>query len=239
MRPVFTYDRAVAERYPTIRAGVIYATSLANGPSAPALLEEYRGEQQAAARRLQETPIAEIASIAAWRRAFTEFGVKPTQHRVAAEAILRRLQKAGDIPSISTLVDIGNLVSIRYALPVAVFDQDTAAGTTTVRFASGNESFTDLGSTEVVHPEPGEVIFVDDNDIVSARRWCWRQSASNATNPDTVRALITVEGLHNDADRDVESALADLQSLLMTYQPQCETSSQLLSATNRTAAFIR
>jgi len=238
MRPVFTYHQAVADSYPTIRAGVINATGLANGPSPPELIEEYRVEKQAAVRRLEETPIAEIASIAAWRRAFTAFGVKPTQHRVAAESLLRRLHKTGDIPNISTLVDIGNLVSIRYALP-AIFDQATVTGSTTVRFAVGNESFTDLGSTDVVPPEPGEVIFVDDDDIVSARRWCWRQSSQSATSPDTVHALITVEGLHETAGRDVESALADLQSLLNVYQPQCQTSSQFMSATNRTAAFGR
>ena len=28
----------------------------------------------------------------------------------------------GDIPSINTLVDIGNLVSIRYVLPIAIVD---------------------------------------------------------------------------------------------------------------------
>lgn len=237
--PVFTYDRAVLERFPAIRAGVIHATNLANGSSTPALIEEYRAEQRAAARRLYETPIAGIASIAAWRRAFTAFGVKPTQHRVAAEALLRRLHKAGDIPSINALVDIGNLVSIRYALPVAFFDQVTVFGPTTVRFATGSEHFTDLGSADAVHPEPGEVIFVDDNDIVSARRWCWRQSAQSATSPDTSSALITVEGLHEAAGSDVESAVADLESLLTAYQPQCETSSQLLSANNPTAAFGR
>lgn len=239
MRTIFSYALAIAERYPTIRAGVTYATGLTNGPSPPELLEEYRREQQAATRRLEETPIADIASIAAWRRAFTTFGVKPTQHRVAAEALLRRLQKAGDIPSISTLVDIGNLVSIRYGLPVAVLDQDTVTGATTVRFAAGDESFTDLGSIEAVQPEPGEVIFVDDGNIVSARRWCWRQSSGSATGPDSRHALITVEGLHDGADGDVVRATTDLQSLLRAYQPTAETTSQLLSATTRTAAFGR
>jgi DNA/RNA-binding domain of Phe-tRNA-synthetase-like protein len=229
---MFAYDRAIVERYPAIRGGVIHATGLDNGPSPPALLEEYEAEQQAAKRRLEETPIAEIPSIGAWRRAFAGFGVKPTQHRVAAEALLRRLQKTGDIPSISTLVDIANLVSIRYALPVAVFDQIAVTGTTTVRFATGNEQFTDLGATDVTPPEPGEVIFVDDNHIVSARRWCWRQSSQSATGPDTVHAVVTVEGLHDAADQDVESAVADLHSLLAAYQPQCETSSQILSADN-------
>jgi DNA/RNA-binding domain of Phe-tRNA-synthetase-like protein len=234
---VFAYDDAIVERYPTIRAGVIHATGLANGPSPPGLLDEYRTEQRAASERLNATAIADLPQVAAWRRAFTRFGAKPTQHRNAAEALLRRLAKHGDIPTINTLVDIGNLVSIRYAMPVAVFDQaNIAGGSTTVRFATGAELFTDLGSSASVHPDPGEVVFVDSDNVVSARRWCWRQSAQSATRATTVEALIVVEGHHDTAGRDVESALADLTSLLASYQPQSQTRSYALSPTNpRTA----
>lgn len=228
---MFAYDDAVTERYPTIRAGVIHATRLANGPSSPELLDEYRAEQQAASERLTETAISELPSIAAWRRAFTQFGARPTQHRSAAEALLRRLAKHGDIPTIGTLVDIGNLVSIRHAMPVAVFDLANIAGSITVRFATGDELFTDLGSTESVSPAPGEVIFVDDDRIVSARRWCWRQSAQSATNRATVEALIVVEGHHETAGDDVGSAVTDLTSLLASHQPHSQTTSRVLSPT--------
>jgi DNA/RNA-binding domain of Phe-tRNA-synthetase-like protein len=229
---MFAYDNAVAERYPTIRAGVIHATGLANGPSPPDLLDEYRAEQHAASERLNATAIADPPSIAAWRRAFTRFGAKPTQHRNAAEALLRRLAKRGDIPSINTLVDIGNVVSIRYAIPVAVFDLAGIAGSTTVRFATGTELFTDLGSSGSIHPDPGEVIFVDSNNVVSARRWCWRQSAQSATTTTTVNALIVIEGHHDTARQDVESALADLTSLLALHQRDNQSNSYLLSPTN-------
>jgi DNA/RNA-binding domain of Phe-tRNA-synthetase-like protein len=229
---MFTYVDAVTERFPAVRAGAIHATGLVNGPSSPELLDEYRAEQQAASQRLDATALADLPSVAAWRRAFTQFGVKPTQHRNAAEALLRRLAKHGDIPTINTLVDIGNLVSIRYALPVAAFDQAGIAGSTTVRFATGAEFFTDLGSTEAVSPEPGEVVFVDANNVVSARRWCWRQSAQSATGAETVDALIIVEGLHETAEQDIESALTDLTSLLTTHQPLSEIKSYVLSPTN-------
>jgi DNA/RNA-binding domain of Phe-tRNA-synthetase-like protein len=230
---VFAYDDAVAKRYPTIRAGVIHATGLANGPSPSELLQEYRTEQQAASERLKATAIADLPSITAWRRVFTGFGAKPTQHRNAAEALLRRLAKRGDIPTINTLVDIGNLVSIRYAMPVAVFDRaNIAGGSTTVRFATGDELFTDLGTTDIVRPDFGEVIFVDSDNVVSARRWCWRQSAESATSTTTVEALIVVEGHHETACRDVESALTDLTSLLASHQPQSQIESCVLSPTN-------
>jgi DNA/RNA-binding domain of Phe-tRNA-synthetase-like protein len=229
---MFAYDDAVAERYPTIRAGVIHATGLANGPSSTELLDEHRAEQQAASDRLNATAISDLPSIAAWRRAFTRFGAKPTQHRNAAEALLRRLAKHGDIPTINTLVDIGNLVSIRYTLPVAVFDLAGVAGSITVRFATGAELFTDLGSTASVSPDPGEVIFVDSNNVVSARRWCWRQSAQSAISATTVDALVVVEGHHDTASGDVESALTDLTWLLASHQPNSQITSYVLSATN-------
>jgi DNA/RNA-binding domain of Phe-tRNA-synthetase-like protein len=155
---IFAYDDAVAARYPTIRAGVVCATGLTNGPSSPELLADCRTEQRAVAARLKATAIADLPSIAAWRRAFTQFGAKPTQHRNAAEALLRRLDKHGDIPTINTLVDIGNLVSLRYTMPVAVFDLGSVAGSIAVRFATGDEHFTELGSTTIVSPDPGEVI---------------------------------------------------------------------------------
>lgn len=226
---MFGYADAIVDEFPTIRAGLVHATALTNGTSPAPLTEEYAQTQHVVAKRLADTTVAELSSIAAWRRVFTRFGAKPTQYRCAAEALLRRLTKQGDIPSISTLVDIGNLVSIRYAMPVAVFDRDGIAGTTTVKFAAGDEKFTDLGSTEITHPEPGEVIFVDADDVVSARRWCWRQSADSATSSDTTEAVFVVEGHHDEAERDVKSAIADLLGLLAAHQPQSNATAFHLS----------
>jgi DNA/RNA-binding domain of Phe-tRNA-synthetase-like protein len=187
---------------------------VANGPSSPALAAAYRAEQERTLELLGGQSLGTVPSIAAWRRAFTAFGVEPTRYRNAAEALLRRLTKHGEIPSVSALVDIGNLVSIRYGLPVAVLDVTGVAGSITVRFAQGSEEFTDLGGSAVEHPDPGEVVFVDEAGVVHARRWCWRQSAQSATRSETGEILIAVEGHHEGADNDVATALADLGSLL-------------------------
>ncbi len=229
MPTLFRYDTTLLARFPTIRGGVILARNLRNGPTPPALAAAFAAEQQAALARLGDTPLSEVPSLAAWRRAFSAFGVEPTKYRSAAESLLRRLTKKGDIPSLNLLVDLGNLVSIRYALPIAVFDRRATTGTVTVRFAAGDERFTDLGTDEVVHPDPGEVIFVDEAGLVSARRWCWRQSDQSAAREDTTEALITVEGHHASAEDDVRAALADLEALLGEYSPGVTLHTALLS----------
>lgn len=219
LHSVFIYEDSLLNRFPLIHGGVVAASGLINSVSPEDLLEEFKAEQRQTVLRFGDS-LAEIESIAAWRRAFREFGVKPTKYRNAAESLLRRLSKQGDLPSINLLVDIGNLVSIRYALPVAVMSQASVTGTTTVRFAEGDESFDDLGSSEAVTPEPGEVIFVDDARSVSARRWCWRQSAHSAANIETTDALFVVEAQHESGAAAVEAAAADLRDLLSRYQPQ-------------------
>ncbi len=225
----FGYDPAIIEHFPGIRGGVIHAIWLQNGPSPPTLLARYRSEQEEVNRRIGDTPLSELPSISTWRRTFAAFGVKPTQYRNAAESLLRRLTKQGDIPSINCLVDMANLISIRHRLPIAIFDQQAVTGATTVRFATGEESFTDLGSDTRSHPEEGEVIFVDEADLVSARRWCWRQSAQSAAGPGTTDALITIEGLHEDAEEDVMAATDDLLELITEHQPGAVTTRSLLS----------
>ncbi len=215
--PRFRYDPAVTDRFPTIVGGVIHVRGVTSGATPTDLANAFRTEQAAVLDRIGDTPLSEVPTLAAWRRTFRGFGVDPTAYRSAAEALLRRLTKQGSIPSINALVDLGNLVSIRYGLPVSVMDQATVTGGTTVCFAVGGERFTDLGSGTHETPEPGEVIFADEAGEVSARRWCWRQSAESASGAGTTEILVTVEGHHATASLDVAAALDDLEGLLRAY----------------------
>ena len=162
MPHLFRYHAAILHRYPSLVGGVILAHDLKNGSSPDELAQYYATEQETVKQRIGAAPLSELPQLAAWRAAFREFGVDPTQYRSAAEALLRRLTKKGDIPAINTLVDIGNLVSIRYALPVAVFDTSAMQGALTVHFADSAERFTPLGESAVERPAPGEVVFSDD-----------------------------------------------------------------------------
>ncbi len=227
---MFGYSEPVLRRFPTIVGGVVHARGVANEIPQTELEAAFRDEQLRVLERIGDRPLAELPSIAAWRRAFSAFGVEPTRYRSAAEALLRRLTKQGEIPSLNPLVDLANLVSIRYALPVAVFDQRSVPGRTIVRFAEGDESFTDLGGDgSVTRPEPGEVIFVDDAGLVSARRWCWRQSAESAARADTTEILVTVEAHHEGAAEDIAAAVHDLRELLDRHADRPEVAAAVLT----------
>lgn len=213
----FQYDEKIIENYPNIIGGVIITSGMSNPPTSDELKSGYLLEQEAVKNRIGDTPLSELASLSAWRKAISAFGVSPTKYRSAAEALLRRLTKKGDIPIINTLVDIGNLVSIRYGLPVAIFDTRQIEGAIRVHYSDGTEKYIELGNDAILHPEVGEVIFSDDKQMVIARRWCWRQSATSAANDNTTHAVITVEAHHDTAPEDIQNSVNDLLSLLETY----------------------
>lgn len=214
---IFQYHPDILTRYPRVVGGAILARDVKNGPTPAPLQALYEAEQQQVLQRISTTPLSQIESLAAWRRAFRGFGVDPTQYRSASEALLRRLTKKGNIPSINLLVDLGNLVSIRYGLPVAVFERSTLQGTVTVHFADGSELYSELGESAEDHPEPGEVVFSDESKLVVARRWCWRQSEASAAGAQTRECVITVEAHHATGRQDIEAALHDLLALLKEY----------------------
>jgi DNA/RNA-binding domain of Phe-tRNA-synthetase-like protein len=214
---MFQYDESLLAAFPKTVGGVIRARGMVNRLSSDSLKEAFFAEQKRMIAVIGETALSDLSSLAAWRRIFSAFGVSPTQYRSAPEALLRRLTKQGDIPSINALVDIGNLVSIRYALPVAVMDSRNIKGRITVRFADGTEHYMELDSDETKHPDKGEVIFADEDNLVFARRWCWRQSFQSAARLDTTEAIITVEAQHDGAYTDVEKATSDLVELFQTY----------------------
>jgi len=228
----FNYHSEIIRSFPDLRAGIIISGNLDNRLSSEALNQEYITEQQAVIAEIGDNPISEIGAIAAWRAAFRKFGVNPTRYRCAPEALLRRLLKKGDIPSINRIVDCCNLVSIRYKIAVAAFDVKALTGAVTVRFSNGTERYTPLGENVTQAPEKGEVIFTDERDLVIARRWCWRQSDDSAVNEDTRLAFFSVEGQHADCLDDVKSATGDLQNLLKEYVG-AEFNSALLGPDNQ------
>jgi DNA/RNA-binding domain of Phe-tRNA-synthetase-like protein len=213
----FAYHSEILKRFPEVCGGVLLLNDVSIGPARDDFLAAYTSEQQAVKSRIRDAPLSEIESLAAWRAAFRAFGVDPTRYRSAAESLLRRLVKKGDIPSINMLVDVCNLISIRYALPVAAFDTRQVRGVITVRFAEGNEAFMPLDQIEPEHPDKGEVIFCDEKGLVVARRWCWKQSRESVVSESSRQVIITIEAQHPDSLKTIEAVLRDLQALIEKY----------------------
>ena len=134
----FEHASEIWQEFPELVAGVIQTggiTSDAEVDTCVAALTEVARE------RLGEESESQLAEIQAWRRAFTRMGLKPTQYRCAAESLLRRFRKEGELPRIHPLIDLCNAASLAFAIPVAVFDVSAIEDHIEVRHATGDERY--------------------------------------------------------------------------------------------------
>lgn len=153
----FQHAPDIWREFPQLAAGLAYVGGVDDRPDVAARLRPDVArlrERQAGGHESQ------LPEVDAWRRAYAQMGLKPTQYRSAAEALLRRFRQGDELPVLHPLVDLCNAVSLAFALPVAVVDLDRVAGSLEVRHAEGDERY--LGfSGEVETPEPGELPHLD------------------------------------------------------------------------------
>ena len=215
--------------FPALVPGVLYAEGIDRDVEVGVRADRFAAVAKA---RLADGPESELPEIQAWRRAFTQMGLKPTQYRCAAESLLRRFRKEGSLPRLHPLVDLCNAVSLAFAIPVAVLDAGQVAWPLEVRYAVGDEDYlTFAGDTE--HPAAGEVIFADHAGRAHARRWTNRQSGRSAVRDSTAAVLIVAEALHDSAASDVRELIAALAAELGAVWPDRPVSAVLTAASPR------
>src|SRR5688572_33207144 len=117
---LFSHSPQLRNQFPQLSVATLSVTGLT---SAPDVAHTTRPFLERATARLAQRPESEFPEIAAWRRAFSQMGLKPTQYRCASEALLRRFRKDGSPPWIHPLVDVCNAVSLAYAIPIAMADR--------------------------------------------------------------------------------------------------------------------
>jgi len=73
------------------------------------------------------------STVAALRRLFRSAGTDPTRYRPSSEALLRRLARGDELPSIHPLVDLNNQLSLELRVPACVLAEGTFRFPVTLR----------------------------------------------------------------------------------------------------------
>jgi len=211
----YTLAPDVLAQFPGYCRGIVWVRGARNSASVPALTALLR-EAEAEARRRVTGNVAEHPRIAAWREAYRRFGAKPSEHRSAIEALLRRVLKPDDLPAINRLVDIGTLVSVRHLLPAGVHPIPAGGAGLELRHAREGDRFLPAGADAAEAPAPGEVVFTSGAEVLT-RRWTWRQAAGTQTLPETTDVFFNVDGLLPCSRAEVEAAMADVAALVREH----------------------
>lgn len=217
----YRIEAAVFRLCPGYRRGLLLSRDLKNAPSPAQLVETLRNQEAALRAQVTGNP-AEHPRIAAWREAYRRFGARPSEFRASVEALARRVLRGDALPSINALVDIGNIVSLRYLMPVGVHPVPGNPGALCLRLAEPADRFAPPDGAPEESPEPGEVVFTQGSTVLT-RRWTWRQAAGTLTLPATSAVFCNFDALQVVPDEELQAAIDDTQRLVDEF---CGGSSQ-------------
>jgi DNA/RNA-binding domain of Phe-tRNA-synthetase-like protein len=213
-----TVEESVLDLCPGYTALVIVAEGLRPGPGDPATDALLTAAEAKARAALGGRGPEQLEPVAAWRVAYQAFGAKPKRTRPSVEALLRRVE-AG-LPRIDRLTDIYNTISVSHLLPAGGEDLARYRGPARLTRAAGDERFDTMrdGQPVTEHPEPGEVIWRDD-DGVTCRCWNWRQCVRTRITGATTSAMFILDGLPELGSDGLAAAGQDLTARLTAFNP--------------------
>lgn len=207
----------IFDQYPEVILGVVVLHGMNNAGSNAEIISLLRDAEKTALETLGDTLIVEHPFIVPWREAYRKFGAKPKEYPSSIENLMRRIAKGEEIRHINTLVDIYNVISLKYVVPVGGEDVDKMDGDVLLTIANEHEEpVVLLGEKEARPPYPKEVIYKDNKGTI-CRRWNWKEVDRTKLTEETKNCFIVIEGLP-PVNRDIiGKAIEELAELVKKH----------------------
>ncbi len=129
--------------------GIVAAAPVAVGSSSAQLLDVMQAQAEELARSYAGRQPAQIDDLAPARELYRYFGIDPTKTRPSSEALLRRVLKGKPLPRIISAVDLCNLLSLKFLLPIGLYDANKITGGVELRRGARGESFPGIRKADV------------------------------------------------------------------------------------------
>lgn len=203
--------------YSGLRVGVIVAHNINNTQHREKVHGALEHEQKQIKDLLTLETLDKHPHITAWREAYKKFGAKPKKYLSSVENIATRVLKGSELQFINPLIDVYRMTLLKYLLPISGEDLDAIKGDVELVIAEKDEKpVVLLGEQEARAPEPGEIIYKDENGAKS-RRWNWKEADRTKLTEKTRNALLIIEALPEVDGIVFKDAVHELGYLIESY----------------------
>lgn len=204
------------EIFPEACFGVVIAESVDNQKASSTVTDLLEIQSKTLHQELSGTNVREHPRVAVWREAFRKLGLNPNRFPSSIEALAKRIAKKAELPSINKVVDLVNILSLKYVLPMGAHDREILPGDIELRFACPEDKFIPFGSTESEPVDEDELIYVTDNQV-RTRKWVWRQGEKAKVMPDTKQLFCPIDAFYGVTDQAAKAAQSELAAMLQEY----------------------
>ena len=211
----FLIEANVLSDHPNMAIGLIVATGMDNATEQP-IADLLREAEQQICKSYTLESFKEHPNLKAMHDIHRSFGNNPNKFPPSAQALMKRVLKGGQLPSINPLVDLYNVISLRYVVCAGAEDLDLCAGDVRLAKAEGTEHFLPLGEAEEDPPAKGELVYKDDRGVI-CRKLNWRESDRTKITRSSKNAIVVVEGFPPLIREKLHSILEELAQLIQQY----------------------
>lgn len=102
-----------------------------------------------AAASLAIEGISALPNVAAARKAYRSCGKDPARYRLSSEALLRRVVQGKGLYKVNNIVDVNNLISLKYHFSIGAFDRDAVEFPVEFRIGKAGEPYEGIGRGEL------------------------------------------------------------------------------------------
>ena len=233
---IFKVDAKVFETLPGYCLGVIIARGIDNSRPNERIGELMKEREAAFYEQYRDVNIRELPSVNAYREAFRAAGINPNKFMCSIEALGKRVQKGNLLPQINPIVDLGNVCSLKYLVPLGAHDIDHMENETIeIRFSTPEDHFLPMGEeTEEGMPE-GELVYVSGH-TVKTRRFMWRQSEDGKITDHSGNIFFPLDGFEDVNEQEVLAAREEIAGLLQE-EFSCDLQLGFVNAANSEMQF--
>lgn len=213
----FRIDQKIFEKFKGVNIGVVIVKNLRNTGDNTEIQAALRKQEKRIKDTYKLEDLGSEPNIAVWRKAYADFGAKPKEHKSSVENLYRLILEGLSLRHVNNLVDIYNLISLKYTLPVGGEDLDQIQGDILLTFATDNElPVLLLGDKDPRSPKLGEVIYKDQVSTI-CRRWNWREVSRTKLTQQTQNCILVIEGLLPISQSQIRGAIKELKTLVEKY----------------------
>lgn len=211
----FKIDDKIFEQFPSLNLGVVLAKGIDNAGENLEILSMLTKQTNEIKTKYNLETFKNLPEIRAWQEAYRSFGAK-AKYTCSIENLYRMILEGVQLRHINKLVDVYNYLSLKHIVPVGGDDLDKIDGDITLRLAKGDELFIKLNTGEIDHPKEGEVIYVDDKEVL-CRRWNWRECDKSKMTEQTKNVALVIEGLSPITKEDIKLMTEELGRLVEKF----------------------
>jgi DNA/RNA-binding domain of Phe-tRNA-synthetase-like protein len=208
-------DEGVARDYPDLELVLRVVEGLEVSRRSVGLERHKRKLEDAVRSEGTADTIKDEPRVAAYRKFFWSLGIDPTKTRPAAEALVRRIARGNQIPTINTAVDAYNVASVETRVAFAAFDVAQLHGDLHMRYSREDEPFLGIGMDR---PKvlAGNELVIDDGEALVAI-YPYRDADASKLTKDTASSVVLGCGVPGLWGRELLEATERAVELLERY----------------------